>query len=337
MTGTGSLLPLISILSDGRFHSGSELGKQLGISRSAIWKNICKFTDLGLEIHAVRGKGYKLKYPITLLESASIYTDIPDAIRGSIARLEILDTIDSTNSHAMRLMQQGELLLQPGQYSIHLAEQQSSGKGRRGRKWISPFAQNIYLTMVRLIDTGVIATEGITLAVGLAIVRALRELEVPGLSVKWPNDILVEGKKLAGILLEISGDLSGICQLTIGVGINVRNQPESMEQVNQPWTDLYQVTGKGLDRNLLVSQVVCHIISVLEEFEHNGLKSFIAEWQDNDVMKDQQVELMTTGSSVKGIARGISESGALLLETGQGVQMVYGGEVSLRKSVLNDS
>ena len=337
MTTTGSLLPLIGILSDGRFHSGSELGRQLGISRSAIWKNICKFAELGLEVHAVRGKGYKLKYPLTLLESSRIYAGIPDGTRSSILQLEILDTIDSTNSHAMRLIQQGKLSLQPGQYSIHLAEQQSDGKGRRGRQWISPFGQNIYLTMVRLIDTGVIATEGITLAVGLAIIRALSELEVPGLGVKWPNDILVEGRKLAGILLEISGDISGICQLTIGVGINVRNQPESMEQVSQPWTDLYQVTGKAMNRNLLVSQVVCHIMSALKEFENNGLKSFIAEWQDNDVMKDQQVELVTTRSSVQGIARGISETGALLLETSQGMQVINGGEVSLRKSALNDS
>jgi len=337
MSATGSLLPLISILSDGRFHSGSELGSQLGISRSGIWKNIGKFTELGLEVHAVRGKGYKLKYPITLLESSRIYAGVPDTKKSSIFQLEILDTIDSTNSHAMRLIQQGKLALQAGQYSIHLAEQQSDGKGRRGRQWISPFGQNIYLTMVRLIDTGVIATEGITLVVGLAIIRALRELEIPRLGVKWPNDILVEGKKLAGILLEISGDISGICQLTIGVGINVRNQPESMEQVDQPWTDLYQVTGKAMNRNLLVSQVMCHIMSALEEFESNGLKSFIGEWQDNDVMKDQQVELMTTGSSVQGIARGISESGVLLLETDQGIQMVNGGEVSLRKSALNDS
>jgi len=337
MTATGSMLPLISILSDGKFHSGSELGKQLGISRSAIWKNIGKFTDLGLEVHAVRGKGYKLNYPLTLLESSTIHSGLPEANKNLIAELEILDTIDSTNSHAMRLIQEGKLLLQPGQYSIHLAEQQSSGKGRRGRLWVSPFGQNIYLTMVRLIDTGVVATEGISLAVGLAIIRALREQGVPGLGVKWPNDILVGGKKLAGILLEISGDISGICQLTIGAGINVRNQPGTMEQVSQPWTDLYQLTGKGMNRNLLVSRVICHMMSALEEFERNGLKNFIVEWQDNDVMRDQRVELVTTGSAVPGIARGISETGALLLETSQGIQMVNGGEVSLRKSAINDS
>ena len=198
MSATGSLLPLISILSDGRFHSGSELGNQLGISRSGIWKNIGKFTELGLEVHAVRGKGYKLKYPITLLESSRIYAGVPDTKKSSIFQLEILDTIDSTNSHAMRLIQQGKLALQPGQYSIHLAEQQSDGKGRRGRQWISPFGQNIYLTMVRLIDTGVIATEGITLAVGLAIIRALRELEFQGSALSGPMTFLLKAGSWPG-------------------------------------------------------------------------------------------------------------------------------------------
>lgn len=327
---SGILQPLIRILADGSFHSGSELGEMLNVSRAAIWKNIQKINKSGIEVHSVRGKGYRLPYPLTLLEPSIIRSGLPDDVADNIQQLEILETIDSTNSHAMRLLQNGQLMLGSRAYSIHLAEQQTSGKGRRGRQWNSPYGQNVYLTMARLVDTGNMGTEGISLVIGLAIIRALKQHGVEGLGVKWPNDVLCEGKKLAGILLEITGDLSGVCQLLLGVGINVRCHPESMESVSQPWTDLYQITGVEIDRNLLVSAVIFHIMTMLDEFESHGLNLFTEEWQDHDVMKDKQVELITSGNSQFGKAIGISETGALLLETDLGVQIINGGEVSLR-------
>jgi BirA family transcriptional regulator, biotin operon repressor / biotin---[acetyl-CoA-carboxylase] ligase len=328
---TGILHPLIRILADGQFHSGSELGDKLGVSRAAIWKNIKKVDGLGIEVHSVRGKGYKMVHPVTLLDSNSIRAALPAKLNEALHHLEILDTIDSTNSYAMRLLQNGTLLPLVGKYSAVLAEQQTSGKGRRGRQWVSPFGHNICLTMVRQIDTGTMGTEGISLVVGLAIIRALKQQGLTGLGVKWPNDVIVDGKKLAGILLEITGDISGICQLLIGVGININCPPETMEGVDQPWTDLFQVTEGKVDRNLLVSGVISHIMSALDEFQSRGLSNFNAEWRDHDVMIDKQVELITTGKSKFGIARGISGTGALLLETEQGVQFVNGGEVSLRR------
>jgi len=328
---TGILHPLIRILADGQFHSGSELGEMLGVSRAAIWKNIKKVGELGIEVHSVRGKGYRIVHPVTLLDSKSIRAAMPTALNKALHHLEILDTIDSTNTHVMRLLQNGTLLPPADKYSAHLAEQQTSGKGRRGRQWVSPFGQNICLTMVRQIDTGTMATEGISLVVGLAIIRALKQQGLAGLGVKWPNDVIVDGKKLAGILLEITGDISGICQLLIGVGINIKCPPESMEGVDQPWTDLFQMTDGKVDRNLLVSGVLSHIMSALDEFQSRGLTNFNTEWRDHDVMIDKQVELITSGKSTFGIARGISDTGALLLETEQGIQLVSGGEVSLRR------
>ena len=328
---TGILNPIIKILADGRFHSGSELGEELNVSRAAIWKNIKKCEGLGIEVHSVRGKGYRIANPVFLLDSGDIYAAMPNGLNKVIQHLEILDTIDSTNGYAMRQLQDGSLTLEDGKYSIYLAEQQTNGKGRWGRKWISPFAQNICLTMVRQVDTGTMGTEGISLVVGLAINRALRQQGIIGLGVKWPNDVMLEGKKLAGILLEITGDISGMCQLLIGVGINIRCRSESMDEVDQPWADLQQTAGHNIDRNFLVSAVISHIMLALEEFESYGLGNFTAEWQEYDVMQDRSVELKTSGVSRYGIARGISDSGALLLETEDGIQTVNGGEVSLRR------
>jgi len=327
---TASVHALVRILADGRFHSGTRLGEALGISRAAVWKQIDKITDLGLEVHSVRGKGYRLCEPLDLLHKPAIRGAIgmPDRIQ----HLEVLETVDSTNTHAMRLLQDNRLIPEMDRYSVFLAEQQTSGKGRRGRQWVSPYGQNLYLTMVRLVDAGSMKTDGVSLVVGLALVRALRELGLDGLGVKWPNDVLHGGRKLAGILLEITGDITGVCQLLIGVGVNIRCQPAAMTAVDQPWTDLYTVTDSPKDRNRLVGKVITHIIEALEQFGRQGLGGFMREWQQHDVMKDREVELVTASGSRYGRAVGISESGALLLETESGIEHVNGGEISLRSA-----
>lgn len=329
---TGLLNPIIRVLADGQFHSGSELGEILGVSRAAIWKSIKKFEALGIEVHSVRGKGYRIVDPVILLDNKSIRAAMPVELSDALHWLEILDTIDSTNSHTMRSLQNGTLTPIADKYTAHLAEQQTSGKGRRGRQWISPFGHNICMTLVRQIDTGTMGTEGISLVVGLAIIRALKQQGLTGLGIKWPNDVIVDGKKLAGILLEITGDISGVCQLLIGVGINIKCSSEMMKSVEQPWTDLFEMTEEIVDRNVLVGRVISHIMLALEDFQSSGLSSFNEEWRKYDVMIDKRVELKTSGESQFGIARGISDTGALLLETKQGMQVVNGGEVSLRKA-----
>lgn len=324
------LRPLIRKLADGHFHSGTELGETFAISRAAVWKHMQRISALGLEVHSVRGKGYRLPHPVSLLDPEAIIAALTRDQATAIRPLEILDSVDSTNSYAMRLLQEGGLTLDTGQYAVYLAEQQTSGKGRRGRQWVSPYGRNIYMTMVRLFDTGTVSTDGVSLVVGLAINRALKILGMPGTGVKWPNDVVCRDRKLAGILLEISGDITGVCQLLIGVGINTRCQPDSMQTVTQPWTDLYQLCGYEVDRNTLASAVINQVMAALSEFEYHGMQAFLDEWRLHDVMHGREVELTTSGGSRLGRAMGISETGALVLETGEGRQLVNGGEISLR-------
>lgn len=325
------LRPLIARMADGRFHSGTELGEAFAISRAAVWKYMQRMAELGLEVHSVRGKGYRLPYPVSLLDAEAIRGSIPRTDKSVIRHLTVLDVIDSTNSHAMRQLQSGGLALHAGQYAVYLAEQQTQGKGRRGRLWVSPFGRNIYMTLVRQVDTGSVSTDGISLVVGLAIIRALKDMGILALGIKWPNDVVLDGKKLAGILLEITGDITGVCQLLIGVGINTRCQPEAMQAVEQPWTDLYSLGNHDVDRNALAALVIGHVMAALSEFEGKGLTAFHEEWKLHDVMHGREVELSTASGSRIGKAMGISDTGALILETGEGRQVVNGGEISLRR------
>jgi len=329
---TALVQPLIKILSDGRFHSGTELGEMLQVSRAAIWKTIKKLEELGLDIHSVRGRGYKLERPLSLLDAECISNAFPNREKGLIHELTILDSIDSTNAYAMRELQNDSDIPGRGKYAVYLAEQQTSGKGRRGRPWSSPFGENVYLTMVRQFDTGEVGTDGLSLVIGMGVIRALNGLGIEGLGIKWPNDVLHNNKKLSGILIEISGDVYGLCQLLIGIGINTFCRDEDMREVDQPWTDLFRLSGKRFDRNRVVAATVTHIISVLEDFERHGLEKFLQEWESLDVMRGEKVELHFSGSSKVGIARGISGNGALLLETDSGVHPYIGGEVSLRRA-----
>ena len=324
------LRPLITILADGRFHSGTELGETFAISRAAVWKYMQRIAGLGVEVHSVRGKGYRLPDPVSLLDSQAITAAMTKREGAAISRFDILDTIDSTNSHAMRLLQDGALTLDSGEYAVFLAEQQTQGKGRRGRLWVSPYGRNIYLTMVRLVDTGAVGTDGISLVVGLAIIRALKSLGVTGPGVKWPNDVVAGGRKLAGILLEITGDITGVCQLLIGVGINIRASHKTMQAVDQPWTDVYTLCNREIDRNILAGTVISHVMAALSEFEDSSLAAFQEEWRRHDVMHGREVVLSTASGSRLGRAMGISGTGALILETAEGRHLVSGGEISLR-------
>jgi BirA family biotin operon repressor/biotin-[acetyl-CoA-carboxylase] ligase len=306
---------------------------KLNVSRAAICKVMKQINGLGLDVHSVRGKGYRLQDPVLLLDSEKIEAAIPLDRLSKLQKLVILDSIDSTNSYAMRAIQAGHGIPEPGKFLVYLAEQQTSGKGRRGREWVSPFGQNIYLTMVRNIDSGTMKTEGISLVVGLALVRALEALGLSSLKVKWPNDVLFDNMKLGGILLEITGDIGGVCQLIIGVGINIRCQPEQMQNVSQPWTDLNRITGNTTDRNLLAGYAVLNIMQALSEFESHGLQGFLDEWEQYDATIDKEVELISGESSRFGKARGISKTGALLFEVDGITQEVQGGEISLRSAV----
>lgn len=316
-----SLDSLLNLMIDNQFHSGEALGLRLGISRAAVWKRIKKLESLGVEINSVQGKGYRLPKSLELFSANEILKELSAEAKSQLTALKIFLSVDSTNSHAMNCV--GETRF------VCLAEQQTSGRGRRGKHWASPFGQNIYLSLCWHFQGGSAQLEGLSLAVAVAVIRALEDFGIMGVNVKWPNDLLYKNRKLAGILLEMSGEADGVCKVVIGVGVNVNMQSERID-IDQPWIDIFSITQKMLSRNKLTSGIVSHLFSMLEQFEKYGFSIFKSEWLSKDVYFGKRIKLLTSSIVVEGIERGVDDGGALCLEVDNEMKKFYGGEISVR-------
>ncbi|NOX75424.1 MAG: bifunctional biotin--[acetyl-CoA-carboxylase] ligase/biotin operon repressor BirA [Gammaproteobacteria bacterium] len=316
---------LLALLADGRFHSGTQLGTDTGRSRSAVWKSIHAMQAQGIEIFTVRGKGYRLSAPVELLDKSRITTAMSRPARDILQHLNILLETGSTNAHLLEKARQPNTAVE-----ACFAEHQTAGRGRRGKTWQSPFGGNIYGSLLWPFTVDISQLGGLSLAVGVAIGRALRECGLLQFGLKWPNDILVDGKKLAGILLEVVGEASGVCSVVIGVGINV-NAPSSKKlTVDQPWTDVESATGHSISRNQLVGVLLTHLIDTLRVFEKTGLSSFVDEWNRQDVFRGQEVVLLVGDKKIMGIAQGVESNGALILARKGRLEKYFSGEASLR-------
>lgn len=313
------MLTLLKLLKDGRFHSGEALGTALGVSRSAVWKQLQQLeAELGLSIHKVRGRGYQLASPLVLLDSQAIVAGQSEPAWP----VHVYETIDSTNAEALRLVERAVAPF------IVVAERQSAGRGRRGRQWVSPFAENIYYSLLLRVDGGMRQLEGLSLVVGLAVLHALRELGIPGAGLKWPNDVLVGGKKIAGILLELVGDPADVCHVVLGIGINVNMQVA--DAVDQQWTSVRLETGRPVDRNLLVASLSDKLKGYLQRHQVSGFAAIQAEWEQHHLWQGREVSLIAGASTVDGTVLGVDQQGALRLLVA-GVEKVFsGGELSLR-------
>lgn len=312
------MLTLLNLLKDGRFHSGQDLGAALGVSRSAVWKQLQHLeAELGLSIHKVRGRGYQLAAPLMLLDPLKM------AEMKAVWPTTVLDSTDSTNAEALRAIGLG----QEAPFLV-LAERQTSGRGRRGRKWVSPFAENLYFSLVLRIDGGMRQLEGLSLVVGLAVLQTLRKLGVTGAGLKWPNDVLVGNKKIAGILLELVGDPADVCHVVLGIGVNVNMQVA--EEVDQQWTSMRLETGKSCDRNILVAELGEQLLAYIQRQQIDGFSALQAEWEENHLWQERSVSLIAGVSQIDGVVLGIDNQGALRLKV-NGVEKVFsGGELSLR-------
>ncbi len=324
----GSLRQILNLLADGHFHSGEELGLLLGVSRAAVWKHLQKLEGLGINLQSVKGRGYCIEGGLDLLDLAKITASMQSSLPFC---LNLFHQIDSTNSYLMRHEHPA--------MQVCLAESQSAGRGRRGRQWISPFAQNIYCSIGWGFEGGVATLEGLSLAVGLVIVKALRKHGVSGLSLKWPNDVLSEGRKLAGILIEMRGDPAGYCEVIIGIGINVAMGKDQAGAIDQPWIDLRSIVEQQglpqISRNVLAATLIDELALVLQDYEQTGFARYRTEWELFNAHAGQQIELHNGNIIHRGVCVGVSEVGALILETPQGCEEFHGGEISLRQA--NDS
>jgi len=321
---------IIAILADGQFHSGTELAEKMQVSRSAICKQLKYLNVIGLEFSAITGKGYRLKSPLQLLSNAEIKHNLTFEVASLISKLEIHHSINSTNNYLVEMSHQTK---QTG--VVCFAEYQTAGKGRRGREWVSPFGSNIYLSILWQFQNGPASISGLSLAVGVAVIRALNECGVEGVGLKWPNDIYWQQKKLAGILIEVAGETNGPCSAVIGLGLNFYLAKDKAKTITQDWVDLSQILIESPVniRNKLAATLLNHLMPMISNFEQDSLTRYIDEWRSYDCMKGQDVQIFMGQNVFSGVVEGIDDNGLLLLKDEQGqVKAFASGEVSFRQA-----
>ncbi|NRD30467.1 bifunctional biotin--[acetyl-CoA-carboxylase] ligase/biotin operon repressor BirA [Shewanella sp. DC2-4] len=307
---------ILALLSSGQFVSGEQLATELGISRAAVNKHIDALETYGVAIYSVKGRGYKLANPISLIDASRLVQSIDN-------RCFYFDEIASTNGFLLDHITE----LKNG--DVCVAEYQSAGRGRRGRTWVSPYGHHLYFSLFWTFPQGMAQAMGLSLAVACTLVEVLKSFGVENIGVKWPNDIYLDNKKLAGILIEMSGQADSLCQLIIGVGVNMTMSEEQGKGIDQPWSDLSELVDMP-DKTALVIALQKQLKRDIQLFEREGLAAFKTRWQAADLFYGREIRLLMGEKSVEGICRGVDEQGAVLLETADGVQAFIGGEISLR-------
>jgi BirA family transcriptional regulator, biotin operon repressor / biotin---[acetyl-CoA-carboxylase] ligase len=312
---------LIRLLSHGEFHSGESLGRSLGISRAAVWKRIERLNDYGMEVERLRGKGYRLPGGLDLLDEGRLRAALADRMG-----IDVLMSTGSTNADALKVLGEGR----PLPFAI-LAEHQRAGRGRRGRVWQSPFAGNLYLTLAWRFPVGAPQLEGLSLAVGVVVADVLNEAGLtPQAGLKWPNDIWVSGRKIGGVLIELSGDLEEGCTAIIGVGVNLRMPAGAGGDIDQPWTCFSREMGAVPDRNAMAIDVLQRLDEMMRGFARGGFGQWHTRWAALDALYGQQVSVTTSAGPIDGVAEGVDERGALRVCVAGKHSVFHGGEVSLR-------
>lgn len=314
---------LINALAGGGFVSGQSIADELSVSRAAISNQVKALNEMGVDIFKVRGKGYQLANPLVLLDKVAIGEGL-NALRADNC-VETHTLIDSTNDYLMR-----KLPNQVTQGQVCIAEYQSAGRGRRGRQWISPFGSHLYLSYYHKLNDGFSAAMGLSLVTALAISDAINALYDVQVQLKWPNDVYLDGVKLAGILIDLEGQATGDCHSVIGIGVNLQMPEQAAEQITQPWTDLQQYVGERIDRNELVVAIIVALNQRLKQQSEQGVESMLSDWHQHDLYLNQTVKIITGENEEFGICRGVNEQGALLLEKNGQLKTLFGGEVSLR-------
>jgi BirA family biotin operon repressor/biotin-[acetyl-CoA-carboxylase] ligase len=317
---------LLNLLSDGEFHSGEALGASLGVSRMAVWKHLKALREMGVDFTVVSGKGYCLPSSLELLDRDRILAAATPASAASLAGIEVFLEVDSTNNW---LREQALNGARSG--TVCVAETQLAGRGRRGRTWVSPFAANLYLSLLWRSVTGATALGGLGLVTGIALLRALRSYGIEGVGLKWPNDILVSNAKLAGVLIDVVGESSGPCIVIVGIGVNVCMSSGEAAAIDQQWTDLHHLSGDSrLSRNVLVARILDELMPAMDTFDAEGLHPFLDEWQQSDILRGRKIGLTLPNEYITGTACGIDDVGALLVDTGHGRRRFLSGDVSVR-------
>ncbi|MDE1893319.1 MAG: biotin--[acetyl-CoA-carboxylase] ligase [Pseudomonadota bacterium] len=324
-------LQLLASLASGQPVSGAGLALQAGVTRAAIWKQVEGLRARGVPIEAHGAAGYQLPWPLQMLDAERIRAGLPAGLARALGALEVHGELDSTSSELQR---RGAAA---GDLSIVLAETQTAGRGRRGRVWLSPPGLNLYLSCLKRFDGGFAALGGLSLAIGVIVLRALKDLGVAGAGLKWPNDVLaMPGEagagKLAGILVELSGEYQGPCAAIIGIGLNVRLTPALTLQAGQPACDLATLAGGvAPDRNRVAAVLIAALVAGLQQFERHGFAAFVADYAQSDLLRGQPLRLNGALGVFEGVGAGVDERGALLVRLDDGsVRRIDSADVTVR-------
>jgi len=318
---------LLRLLADGRLHSGEELAASLAISRAAVWKQLRQLDDWGVALDAQAGQGYRLAAPLDLLDADAIRGALPQWSAGRLRHLELHEELDSTSDRLLAVHD-----LPPGRFDACLAEFQRAGRGRRGRRWTAPFASGLCLSVSWIFRDAPAALGALSLAAGVAALRALRRLGFHDLALKWPNDIIHGARKLGGILIDLRGEAAGPAYVVVGVGINVQLPSALKDALGAEGLEPVDLASIGTapSRSLAAATLVNELALALEEFGARGMSAFADEWQGADALAGRAVRVLQGERTLEGLARGVDADGALLLDAGDGRRRILSGEVSIR-------
>ncbi|MES2356202.1 MAG: biotin--[acetyl-CoA-carboxylase] ligase [Pseudomonadota bacterium] len=317
------LVPLLRKLSDGHFHSGENLASALGVSRATVWQALSEAAEYGLQIFRVRGRGYQLISPIDLLDCEAVMASLG---LDSPFNLQILDSVNSTNSFLLQRAHEG---------AVHgdcvATELQTHGRGRLGRAWHTGLASALTFSVLWQFKCGIAGLSGLSLAVGLAVARGCEALSVTGVKLKWPNDVIHNGRKLAGILIEVQGEMLGPSTAVIGIGINHQLSSQVLAEIDQAVVDLAGIANPIPSRNVVLAELLRALNDVLTDFEAKGFSPLISDWEARHAYQTKLVQLMLPDRSViRGVAEGVAADGALKIRTSTGPMQFSMGEISMR-------
>jgi BirA family biotin operon repressor/biotin-[acetyl-CoA-carboxylase] ligase len=325
--------PILRLLADGKFHSGEAIAQHFKVSRTTIWSALQEAEALGVQIFSVRGRGYRLPEPIQLLEREAVLEAVGE--QRAWFKLEVHDHLESTNSHLMKQATQGV-----AHATCIAASLQTKGRGRRGRAWQAGLGASLTFSLLWRFQSGAAALSGLSLAVGVALIRTFHSFGISQTQLKWPNDLVVrhqgQFRKLAGILIELQGDMEGPSAAVIGIGINLRLPEQVKKHIDQPAIDLAALTEQlspeqSQNPSQLLGLLLKNLAETLSAFEQHGFTALSQEWTGYHAYQNQTVRmLLPDGRETQGVARGVADDGILLVETASGLQRFSSGEISLR-------
>ncbi len=314
---------ILKLLADGGLHSGENLAHCLGITRAAVWNQVKRLRTEGLSISGTAGGGYRLDFKFEALDGLEIERHL-QKLGCSLFQCCVEDVIDSTNTR---------LLLQSVKSNIHgqvlFAEFQTTGRGRRGDKWVSPPGTGICFSLGYVFDTPPATFSALSLVVGISMAEALDKIGVDGIKLKWPNDIVRGQEKIAGILIEMRAEASGASRTVIGIGLNFMLPEKVSKLVDRPVGDLGSHVTVKFTRNQ-VAATILHVLNVnLSRFEISGFAAFHDDWRNFDSLLGRKIRLELGAREVNGVSRGVDKNGALLVETNSGLESFLSGHLTV--------